>query len=158
MHKWHNEPHVLEWYYEEQDMGTLEAVETMYAPYVNGQEKSEGYIILINSVPAGFIQTYLISDYPDYNKYVQADEHAAGLDLFIGEADLLHKGFGPKIIEKFLNQIVFSKPRIQSCIIGPEPKNLAAIKAYQKAGFEYFKTIQCPNEPEPEYLMKTSRV
>lgn len=38
-----------------------------------------------------------------------------------------------------------------------EPKTAAAIKAYEKAGFRYFKKIQVPGEPEPEYLMKLTR-
>jgi hypothetical protein len=29
--------------------------------------------------------------------------------------------------------------------------------AYEKAGFRFFKTIQVPGEPEPEYLMRLTR-
>ena len=42
-------------------------------------------------------------------------------------------------------------------MIAPEPKNVAATRAYEKAGFRFFKTIQVPIEPEPEYLMKLTR-
>jgi RimJ/RimL family protein N-acetyltransferase len=42
-------------------------------------------------------------------------------------------------------------------VIGPEPKNAAAIRAYEKSGFRFFKSIQVPGEPEPEYLMKLSQ-
>lgn len=46
------------------------------------------------------------------------------------------------------------KHDMKACVIGPEPKNTAAIRVYEKAGFRFFKTIQVPTEPEPEYLMK----
>jgi RimJ/RimL family protein N-acetyltransferase len=46
---------------------------------------------------------------------------------------------------------------VASCVIGPEPKNAAAIRAYAKAGFRHWKTIQQPDEPEPEWLMRLAK-
>lgn len=43
---------------------------------------------------------------------------------------------------------------VESCIIDPEPTNKAAIRAYEKAGFKYEKTIQVPTEAEPSYVMR----
>ena len=76
------------------------------------------------------------------------------MDLFIGEKEFIHKGLGSIIINKFLKNYIFIEDRVNKCIIGPEPKNLSAIKAYSKAGFKYTKTIQIPDEDEPEYLME----
>jgi aminoglycoside 6'-N-acetyltransferase len=44
-----------------------------------------------------------------------------------------------------------------SCIIDPEPANRIAIRAYEKAGFRYVKTVKVPAEPQPAYLMRISR-
>jgi RimJ/RimL family protein N-acetyltransferase len=66
---------------------------------------------------------------------VQVDESTAGLDLFIGEIDYYHRGFGTAILNKFLLEVVFSDDRFVSCVIGPDPKNRAAIKCYKKVGF-----------------------
>jgi RimJ/RimL family protein N-acetyltransferase len=56
-------------------------------------------------------------------------------------------------MKAFLKDYVFINPQIDKCIIGPEPKNAAAIRMYEKSGFKYYKTIQIPDEDEPEHLM-----
>lgn len=108
-------------------------------------------ILFYNLKPLGYIQTYKIWDFPEYNKFAQADEFTNGIDLFIGEEDYLHKGIGAKIISTFLKTIVYKNNKINKCIIGPDPKNIVAIRAYEKAGFEYEKTINTGDEIE--YLM-----
>ena len=45
----------------------------------------------------------------------------------------------------------------RSCIIDPEPDNKIAIRAYEKAGFRYLKTVQIPTEAHPSYLMRIER-
>lgn len=81
------------------------------------------------------------------------NENAAGLDLFIGDPNFLHKGLGPEIMKRFLSEIVFARAGVESCVVGPELQNATAIRAYEKAGFNYVHTVQFPNEPDPEYLM-----
>ncbi len=61
---------------------------------------------------------------------------------------------GTAILAKFLAKVVFSDGSITSCVIGPEPKNKAAIRCYEKVGFQHYKTVCLPDEPEPEYLMR----
>jgi RimJ/RimL family protein N-acetyltransferase len=155
MHRWLTTEHVRRWYGEEGR--SLEEVTAHYEPRIRGEEPTDSYIILYGETPIGYIQTYLIHDHLDYVQFVDVSEKAAGVDLFIGEQDYLHKGLGAPILKKFLREVVFAKPEAESCIIGPEPKNTAAIRAYEKAGFRYLKTIQVPDEPEPEYLMRITR-
>lgn len=155
MHKWLNLNFVNQWY--GKGKYSYEEIVHKYGPRITGQVPTTPYLIQYGDNPIGYIQTYHINDHPDYNKYVQADEHAAGLDLLIGERAYLHKGYGSAALIKFLEQVVFSDDRINSCIVGPEPKNKAAIKCYEKAGFRYYKSIHIPEEPEPEYLMQASR-
>lgn len=152
LHLWHNQPHVKRWYDEDLDLSTVESVAEIYASEDQGHTR--GYIILCGQQPIGYIQTYLIRDYPDYGRHLDLDEDAAGVDLFIGDADYVHKGLGPRILRRFLADIVFASPGITSCVVGPEPGNKAAIRAYEKAGFRYLRTVQIPGEPEPEALMR----
>ena len=121
------------------------------------EDLSNPFLILYARTPIGYIQSYRISNYPDYNEHVQVDEKTAGIDLFIGEDDYLHRGFGTAILTKFLAEIIFSDDSILSCVIGPEPKNKAAVRCYEKVGFRYFKTITIPDEPESEYLMRIDK-
>jgi RimJ/RimL family protein N-acetyltransferase len=155
LHRWYNTPHVLQWYtfrpysYEE--------VAAKMVPRIRGESPTDPYLILVDEMPVGYIQTYRVAEHPDYNQYIQADEHSAGLDLFIGEADYLHRGLGALILRAFLEQVVFVQPWAEACIVGPEPGNQVAIRAYEKAGFRYWKTVQIPGEPQPECLLSVSR-
>ena len=156
MHRWLNEPHVRRWWYAEGS--SYEEIEDHYLPGIEGRDATKLFLILHGDEPIGFVQCYPISAEDDetYARLVDV-ENSAGVDLFIGEPGYLHRGLGSHVIRRFLSDHVFSNPEIEVCVIGPEPNNAAAIRAYEKAGFRYFKTIQVPGEPEPEYLMKLTR-
>jgi RimJ/RimL family protein N-acetyltransferase len=154
LHRWLNTPHVARWWYG--DDTSWHGVQKEYTLYIEGQEPVEPYLILHHDRPIGYIQTYLISHDEEYARLVGV-EHSAGVDMFIGEEEYLYMGLGREILRRFLNEVVFRDEGVRVCVIGPEPKNVAAIRAYEKAGFHYFKTIQVPREPEPEHLMRIGR-
>ncbi|MHB8646231.1 MAG: GNAT family N-acetyltransferase [Thermomicrobiales bacterium] len=156
MHRWLQTPHVLEWWWGGV-APSYEAVAEKYGSRTRGEEPTDPYIILYRERPIGYIQTYMIRDYPEYAAVVESDEDAAGVDLFIGETEYLHKGLGSHILRAFLRAIVFGAGDTTSCIIGPSEANRIAIRAYEKAGFRFFKTIPSSNEPTPEYLMRLTR-
>lgn len=155
MHTWLATDAVRQWY-AKRDYAYQQVVDH-YAPRITGQAPTDSFLIVYSDTPIGYIQTYKISDYPDYSQYVEVRDDAAGVDLFIGEVAYLHQGLGCLILKRFLREIVFANPAIGSCILGPEPQNKAAIRAYEKAGFRYLKTVQIPDEEAPEYLMSISR-
>lgn len=156
MHHWLETPHVLEWWWGGVSP-PYEAVAEKYGPRIRGEEPTHSYLILFGGQPIGYIQTYMICDYPAYAAVVETDTEAAGVDLFIGEAEYLHKGLGSQILRAFLREIVFGTGNATSCIIGPSAANRIAIRAYEKAGFRPFKTVPSSNEPTPEYLMRITR-
>jgi RimJ/RimL family protein N-acetyltransferase len=156
MHQWLQIPPVLEWWWGG-IAPTYEAVVEKYGPNIRGEAPTVCYLILYAGDPIGYIQTYRIRDYPAYAAQVDVDEEAAGVDLFIGDEAYLHKGLGSYILRAFLRDIVFATGDVASCIIGPSEANAIAIRAYEKAGFRYFKTIPSTNEPTPEYLMRIAR-
>lgn len=155
MHRWLNTPHVNEWYGEGD--GSLACITEHYGPKIRGEEPTFGFLMLVDSAPVGFIQWYMIDDYSEYAQALQVETGAAGVDLFIGEAEFVHRGLGPVVLRKFVRDLVFADERTSCCILGPEPKNLAGIRAYEKAGFRYLKTVDVPGEPEPEYLMRLEK-
>ncbi|WP_053366514.1 GNAT family N-acetyltransferase [Bacillus sp. FJAT-27245] len=153
MHKWLNNGFAAKWYGKKQM--TIEDVKEKYLPYINNEKPTQSYIFSYENKPIGYIQTYKINDYPDYEKQVAIDENASGLDLFIGEDEFIHKGLGKYIIRKFLKEIVFSLSGAVSCILGPEPDNVIAIKTYEKVGFKYVKTIR--TDDGEEYIMRIGK-
>src|SRR5438445_13456206 len=83
---------------------------------------------------------------PDYAAALALDEDAVGIDLFIGEADLLGRGHGPAMLRAFLRDVAFPFHHLETCVIGPSVKNTAAIRAYEKAGFRALRLARVPDE------------
>jgi len=155
IHRWLGEPHVRQWW---RDGGeTLAQVSAKYAPRIAGAEPTRCFVIEYGGGPVGYIQTYRMRDYPDYNRHVGASDDRAGIDLFIGERNLVGRGIGTRVLTSFLRSVVFADPSIGACALGPEPGNRRAIRAYEKAGFQHWKTVNVPGEPQPEYVMIVSR-
>ena len=153
LHKWLNMPHVHEWY-DKHDINSLERVTKDYGDQITGKEPIDSYMVLYEEKPVAYIQSYKVIDWPEFMAAVGPDEHAAGVDLFIGEKDFIGKGLGALMLTKFLKEIVFVEKGITKCIIDPEPDNKRAIRVYEKIGFKYVKTVQIPGEPELTYLME----
>lgn len=152
IHRWLHTPHVARWWHE--DTRPYEEVAEHYSAYIEGREPVEPYLILYDDRPIGYIQSYRVSGDEEYEKLVNI-ENSAGIDLFIGEEDLLYRGLGPRIIRRFIGELVFAEESIEVCIIDPEPGNKAAIRAYEKVGFRYFGSAD--TSEGPVYLMKLSR-
>jgi aminoglycoside 6'-N-acetyltransferase len=154
LHSWLNEPHVRQWYYDYE--GREPALEFVQAEYFDDDDPTRAFIFATDGRDAGYIQTYRIGDWDEYARAIGVTETAAGVDMFIGEPDLIHRGLGPTVIEAILEE-VFADPSIESCIIGPEVNNAAAIRCYEKAGFTYLRTADVPGEPQPQYVMRRAR-
>ena len=155
MHRWRNAPHVVEWWPEEL---TLDQIVAKYSPRIDGKEDVRCFVIVHGDTPIGYIQEYPIEENSEYAPHIAPAERGAGIDMFIGELQFLHRGLGAAIIRQFLKDIVFADAAVESCIIDPSISNRGAIRAYEKAGFHFLKTITNPREPEPQHLMRISRV
>ena len=94
-----------------------------------------------------------MADAPHFSALFEEPERAAGIDLFLGDRIYAHRGLGPRIISQFLDEVVFARPETSVCMIDPAQNNFAAIRAYEKVGFHYIRTIQAPGELEPSYVM-----
>lgn len=151
MYCWLRNPAVEAWYGPAPE--SYAEVEAKYEPRISGGVPVDCYIARYQNRPVGYIQTYLIESEPDYAAALEVDRGAAGVDLFIGEDDFRHRGFGPIMLSEFVKREVFTRWDVTCCIIAPDVTNEAAIRAYAKAGFRHLKTVPVPGEPEPEYVM-----
>ncbi len=157
LHQWLNTDFVKEWYQDEPT--DLAGVTEQYRPLFDGSDPTQAFIIRYADTPIGYIQTYLIDDKPAWLEPLPPTE-VAGVDLYIGHPEYIHQGLGSDLLKKFMREFVFSQPQIKTCIIDPEPANKAAIQAYQKAGFIYWKTIHDPipdDAAEEHYIMRLAR-
>jgi aminoglycoside 6'-N-acetyltransferase len=153
MHRWLNSDFVARWW---PGWPSLEQVRVKYAPRITGVDPTKCFVVEVEATPTAFIQCYYIRDYPEY-AIGAAAANAAGIDLFIGEREHAYRGLGSRVIREFLRRVVFFEFEVESCIIGPAQNNHAAIRAYEKAGFKYLKTVSIPGELEPEHLMRIGR-
>ena len=79
------------------------------------------------------------------------------IDMFIGDREHIHKGLGKDIVRQFLKEKVFIDDAVSTCIAGPAPSDISTIRMYEKAGFDYLKTIQCKDQKDPENIMMVKK-
>ena len=161
MHGWLNNPEVSRWYglgFENQTSPSLEEVAAYYAERMIEQPKVHLFIIESSGRPVGFIQTYRIGDHAEYARALDFDDNAWGIDLFVGEDNVRGGGFGARVIERFLEVEIFSRPGVDTAVLAPNPDNARGIRCYEKAGFTHVKTAWVEVEQNYEYVMARRRM
>ena len=155
---WLLRPHVRRWY---DDVATATYPDDTLSDYraaMRGEDPTDLYVIGLDGRPIGVVQSYRIDDHPEYAAEVALGRPAIGIDLFIGESDLIGHGHGPALIRAFLRDVAFPRYEGDLCVIGPTVSNVAAIRAYEKAGFRFLKTYLEPVSREQQhYLMELTR-
>jgi len=152
LHEWLEQPHVRRWW---RDPSTYDDVVAHYLPSIEGSDPSDHYVIVVDGRDAGMIETYLVSDYPEYDELVQVGEGVAGVDLLIGEHDLIGRGIGTETLRRFADEIVFARPQTKACVAGVEIENAASLRAFAKAGFEPVREYE--EEGKPHRLLRRER-
>lgn len=152
LHTWLNTDHVRRWWGEDEDL-SLAGVIAEYTPLLDGQTTVTAFIIEYAGEPVGYVQRYDPHDHPGYWGAQQLPAGLIGIDLLIGAPHFAGVGFGPVMIRAFLRGIFHAEPAVTGCMIDPDPENFYAIRAYEKVGFQYARTIGPPEHREPAYLM-----
>jgi GNAT superfamily N-acetyltransferase len=137
--KWLEAPHVKKWW--DQDVTyTLELVHKKYSSYVKGyklvdgqQKPIQGFIIHNNQNPIGYIQIYNAYDFPRSKTLSGLPANLGAFDIFIAEESALQQGLGSKAILEFLK---LHGSQYSHMFADPDSNNIAAVKAYEKAGFK----------------------
>ena len=128
--RWLAQPHVAEWWGDPGE--ALDEIEQALDDI-----STEALIVELDGRPIAYLQSYdphLEDDHP----YNDQPFGTLGMDISIGEPDLIGTGHGSAIIRQFAQQLFDEgAPRL---IIDPDPSNARAIRAYEKAGFRAFDT------------------
>lgn len=152
LHEWLQRPYVQRWWTERQ---TYEQVVEHYGPSIDGGEPTDHYVALLDGQPIALVETYLVSDHPEYAALVGVGEGVAGVDLFIAEEALTGQGLGTELLRRFVEEIVFARPKTIACIAGPDARNAASIRAFEKAGFGVVREFV--EDGQPHALMRRDR-
>ena len=154
VYEWLQRPHVKRWW---RDRETYDEVVEHYLPSIEGTDPTDLYLAVLDEEPVSFVQTYLVSDYPEYGALIGVGEGVAGVDLLIGDEKLTGQGIGTEILRRFVEEVVFASPATTSCVADPDVLNIASIRAFEKAGFRIVKEFVDPEDGELHALVCRDR-
>jgi aminoglycoside 6'-N-acetyltransferase len=157
MEGWLAADHIVPWW---GPAPTMEQVVARYLPYIRHERPTDPYLIVVNSIPIGYIQKFRVADWPDYwppGMVYQSEAEAAGIDLLIGDQKLTGRGLGTQVIKDFVRDMVFTRPEVPACYADPAVGNLASLGAFRKAGFVDVGAIDAPGDDTPRRLLRRLR-
>jgi aminoglycoside 6'-N-acetyltransferase len=122
---WLQRPHVARWWGEiDKEMAEVESI--LDDPHV------AAFLMLLDGRAVGYFQHYDPNAEADH-PFRGESAGTLGVDLSIGEADLIGRGHGSAFIRTFVEKaFADGVPRI---ITDPHPDNTASVRAFEKAGF-----------------------
>ncbi len=130
---WLGQPHVTRWW------GPADGELAKIRAHLDKPDGVECFLFSLGARPAGYLQCYRPADWPE-GPFGPQPPDVRGLDLFIGEAELLGRGLGTRVIRQFLDGLFAAGvPRV---LIDPDPANARAIRSYEKAGFRAFGRVE----------------
>lgn len=141
--QWLRREHVARWWRDEIDESIAE-----YRAALEGREPTDHYLIVGDGQPVGMIQTYLAADYPEWEEIVQVGPGVAGVDIMIGEEELIGRGLGPQILAAFVRDFV-KAPAVVATV---EEENRRSWRAFEKAGFRHVRDVE--EDGLPHRLMR----
>jgi aminoglycoside 6'-N-acetyltransferase len=134
--RWLAEPHVREWWGDPAEQFAL----------VSGdldEPAMDQYIVSADGRDFGYLQCY---DPTAWNSgFGEQPKGTRGIDLFIGEIDMIEQGHGSAMIRAFVDErLRAGAPRM---VTDPDPKNSRALRAYENAGFTRVGMVDTPDGP-----------
>lgn len=135
--RWLEAPHVARWWGDPEEQFAL----------VKGDLETaalEQFIVSADKRSIGYLQCYEQGRWPE-NGLGHHPPGTQGIDLFIGEADMVDRGHGSAFIRAFVERLLAAgAPRV---LTDPDPANARAVRAYAKAGFRSDRLVDTPDGP-----------
>jgi aminoglycoside 6'-N-acetyltransferase len=130
---WMEKPHWRQWW------GDPEEELAYIKEMIEGRDTTRPFIFAVDGQPVGYIQVWFISDqieagWAEKETWLtMVPANSVGVDLSIGEAENLDKGYGSATLRAFTLDLAMQGH--QTILIDPDPVNLRAVRAYEKAGY-----------------------
>jgi aminoglycoside 6'-N-acetyltransferase len=162
LHRWRGAPHVAEWWWTDDDPAepTLDEVIAHYRPGVRGETPTTVCLIEAEAEPIGFLQFYPWSAYSAELDAMGATlpSNYWGVDIFIGEAALVGKGYGSRAVSLITDYLKQQRGAAGIALVVSRA-NARAQRAYEKAGLRrtqgVLDTDRRHGERIASYLMVT---
>jgi len=144
LHEWMTRPHWVEWWGPPE---TLEEVRSHYGPRIDVPSPNvQSFIALLDGRPFAYIQSYVAMGSGDGWWEDETDPGVRGIDQSLADAADLGRGLGTAMVRAFVDQL-FADPAVTRIQTDPSPRNLRAIRCYEKAGFRPVGEIVTPDGP-----------
>ena len=138
MVRWRNEPHVARWWSTDDEPSpmTMERVIEKYGPRMDPGGATTSCLIELAGRPVGYIQFYRWGSYAEEARAMgmELSADAFGIDVFIGEPDLVSRGVGSRAVDLLARHLFAERGASQVAIL-TALDNARAQRAYEKAGF-----------------------
>jgi len=134
--RWLEMPHVTEWWGDAEEQFELVSGDLSHPAM-------DQFIIAKDSRPFAYLQCY---DLTAWNSgFGPQPLGSRGIDQFIGEPDMIARGYGSAFIRAFTDGLLAGgTPRM---VTDPDPTNARAVRAYEKAGFHREHMVDTPDGP-----------
>lgn len=131
--RWRQAEHVMKWWVHE-GPPTEEEIEERYGPRIDGMTPTRMWVTEVNGRSVGFVQDYVIADYPDY-AVLCPDPRAIGVDYAIGDVEWIGRGLGARVLWAWMLRARRRFPDATSYFAAPDHRNRASLRVLAKVGF-----------------------
>ena len=149
---WLADPAVQPWWVERSD---AEGVEATYGPTVDGDHRTERFVIVADGRDVGMIQRYRNSAWPEWDHAIGI-AGAASIDYLLGAETDRGRGLGSAAIAAFTDEVLVAYPDVEVVVAAPQQANVASWRALEKAGFirvwEGILDSDDPSDAGPAYV------
>ena len=140
--EWMNRTHVAKWWdgHISKESFYKKFPKQLYDPSL------KFFFVSLNGENIALLQIYNATAQQKDGWWLNEQKGTWGLDTFIADEKDLGKGHGSAYIRQFIGEFS-QKLNVKKWIIDPDPSNIAAIKAYTKAGFQQKGMTNTPDGP-----------
>ena len=133
--RWLEAPHVAQWWRDPDEQFALVS-EDLDHPAM------DQFVVTADDRPFAYLQCYDPTAWSN-NGLGTHPQGTRGIDQFIGESDMIDRGHGSALIRNFVDGLLNAgTPRV---VTDPDPENIRAVRAYEKAGFQKVSLVETPD-------------
>ena len=131
--RWLKEPHVAAWWPDGEQLQRIRR--HIDDPTI------DMFLVHADDRPIGYLQCYDPHGETD-NAFGDHPPGTRGIDQFIGETDMVNRGHGSALTRAFVERLFAAG--VPRAVTDPDPANLRAVRAYEKAGFRGERIADTP--------------
>lgn len=152
---WRREQHVLAWFPDR--LEDIDHARRRYGRRLSGDNPVRMWIAELGGVPVGYLQSFVVASDDDLTVRCQ-DPEAVAFDYLIGDPDLVDKGLGTEMIERFCRDVLVPEyPDAPRFLAAPDARNHRSIRVLSKCGFVTGLWIQPEGAPWADVVCTAQR-